>query len=65
MPELVLRLLVSMPRILKGVDLRFASHAFRGFEEQVVIALRIERRVEINQIDRLIRNVLAQHLQIR
>lgn len=33
-------------------------------EEQVVIALRIKRRIEIDQVQRLIRSVLPQHLQI-
>src|SRR5439155_6531991 len=32
--------------------------------EQVVIALRVKRRIEIDQVDRLIRNVLPQHLQV-
>ncbi len=39
---LALRLLVPMPPVLKGLDLRLARDPFRRLEEQVVIALRVK-----------------------
>lgn len=44
-------------------SLRHDLLAFRVLE-QVVIALRIKRRVEIDKVNRLISDVLPQHLQI-
>ena len=57
-------LLAPMPGILKCGDLRVALHALGRFEQQVVVALGIERRIEINQIDRFIRNVIAQNIEV-
>jgi hypothetical protein len=36
----------------------------KRFQVFNLIALRVERRIEINQINRFIRDVLAKHLQI-
>jgi hypothetical protein len=62
--KFALGLLVSMPGVLEGFNLRLAVVAARRFEEQIVIALGIERRVEINEVNGFIRNVLAEDLEI-
>jgi hypothetical protein len=38
--------------------------AFRCFEKQVVIALGVERRVEIDEVDRFIANMFAEDLKV-
>ena len=50
---LVLGLIAPVPRILKGRNLRLAGVALRRLEQQVVIALAVVRRIEIDQIDAL------------
>jgi hypothetical protein len=62
--EFPLRLLAPMPRILKGGDLRFALLPLRRLEQQVVVPLGIERRIEIDQVYRLIDESLAQDVQV-
>ncbi|HEY1770298.1 MAG TPA: hypothetical protein VGG02_08590 [Chthoniobacterales bacterium] len=62
--KLALGLVGPMPGILERLDLRLARPSLRQLEKQVVIALRIKRRVEIDQIHRLIRDLLPQHLQV-
>jgi hypothetical protein len=46
------------------INLRLAGVAFGRLEEQVVIALAIKRRIEIDQIDTFVCEVLPQHIQI-
>jgi hypothetical protein len=53
-----------MPGILEGFNLRFAVVAAGRFEEQIVIALGIERRVEIDEVNGFVRKVLAEDLEI-
>ena len=49
--ELALGLLALVPAILKGGDGGVAVVALRGLEEEVVVALRVERRVEVDEIE--------------
>ena len=60
--EFILRLPAPVPRILEGGDLRVGFVALRRFEQQVVIALGIERRIEIDQIHRFVGDVLTEYL---
>src|SRR3546814_5625023 len=53
-----------MPGILERLDLRVAVRAFGRFEQHVVIGVRIERRVEIDQINAAIRDMFAQDVEI-
>jgi hypothetical protein len=53
-----------MPGVLEGFNLRLAVMAARRFEEQIVVVLGIERRVEINEVNGFVRNVLAEGLEI-
>ncbi len=62
--ELALGLFAPMPGVLKGGDLRVGLVSLRRFEKHGIIALRIERRIEINEIDRFIRNVFAENIEI-
>jgi hypothetical protein len=62
--KFALGLLVPMPGVLEGFNLRLAVVAARRFEEQVVVALGIERRVEIDEVNGFVRNVLAKDLEI-
>jgi hypothetical protein len=62
--KFALGLLVPMPGVLEGFNLRLAVVAARRFEEQVVVALGIERRVEIDEVNGCVRNVLAEDLEI-
>jgi len=49
--ELVLGLPSAVPAILEGRDLDLALVVLRRFAEQVVVALRVEWRVEVGEID--------------
>src|SRR5205807_1429751 len=51
------RQVARLPYNLRGSSLR-------RFEKQVVIALRVERGIEIDQIHARVRNVLAQHVEV-
>jgi hypothetical protein len=53
-----------MPRIFESRNLRVGFVAFRCFEKQVVIALGVERRVEIDEVDRFIANMFAEDLKV-
>ena len=55
-----------MPRVLEGGDLRLALLALGRFEEEVVVALGVERRVEVDQVHGFVRELrrVPQHLQI-
>jgi hypothetical protein len=50
-----------MPGIVKSLDLRLALVPVRRPEEQIVIGVGIERRIEIDEIDALVLDVLAQN----
>jgi len=62
--ELALGLLAPMPGVLEGGNLRVGFVSLRRFEEHGIIALGIKRRVEINEVDRFIRNVLAENIEV-
>ena len=62
--ELALGLLSPMPGVLEGGDLRVAFVSLRRFEEHGIIALRIKRRIEINKVNRFIRDVFAENIEI-
>ena len=49
---------------LSPKNARIAVRAFGGLEQDVVIGVRIERRVEIDQINALVRDMLAQDVEI-
>src|SRR5438874_739091 len=53
-----------MPSIEKRFDLRLARLAFGRLEKKIVVALRVERRIEIDEVHRFIRDLLAQDLEI-
>ena len=53
-----------MPGIVKGLDLRLALMPVRRLEQQIVIGVGIERRIEIDEIDALVFDVLAQNGKI-
>jgi hypothetical protein len=54
----------NMPGVLEGFNLRLAVVAAGRFEEQVVVVLGIERRVEIDEVNGFVRKVLAEDLEI-
>ena len=62
--ELALGLFAPMPAIFECGDLRVGLVSLRGFEEDGIIALGIERRIEIDKIDRLRRDVLAENIEV-
>ena len=51
-----------MPGVFEGGDLRFGLDAGFVFEQDVVIAVGIERRIEIDEIDRFVLDIVAQNL---
>ena len=51
--------LAPMPGVLEGGDLRFAVGAALGLEEHVVIAVAVEGRVEVDEVDAFIGEVFA------
>ena len=53
-----------MPGILERFDLAVGRRAGRRLEQDVVVGVRVERRVEIDEIDALVGDMLAQHLEI-
>jgi hypothetical protein len=56
-----------MPAIFECGDLRVAFVSLRRFKEHGIIALGIERRIEINKINRFIRpprRMLAENIEI-
>ena len=63
--ERVLRAVVPLPGILERLDLGIgAGGAGRGAEQHIVAGVRIERRVEVDQVDAAVRDVAAQDVQI-
>jgi len=57
-------LVIPMPGVFKGLDLRFAVLALWAFEEQVVVALAVEGRVELDEVHALVLQVLAHHVEV-
>jgi hypothetical protein len=55
---------IAMPSIVKGLDLRLALMPVRRPEENIVTGVRVERRIEIDEIDALIGDVLAQNGEV-
>ena len=53
-----------MPGVFKGLDLGVGGLARRALEQDVVIGLAVERRVEVDQIDTVARYLIAQHVEI-
>ena len=62
--KFTLRLLIPVPSILKCFNLSLAVDPFWRLEEEVVVSFGVERRVQINQIDRLIFEMLTQDAKI-
>lgn len=62
--EGVLRLVVPVPRILERLDLRVGAVPGLRLEQNVVVGVRVERRVEVDEIDALVRDAVVQDLQI-
>src|SRR5579863_119920 len=60
----VLSGLIPMPGVLEGGDLGFAIGAALIFEEDIVIAIRVERRVQIDQVYALGGDVFTQDVEI-
>ena len=55
---------VPMPRVLERGYLRLGLRARFVLEQHVVIAVGIERRVQIDQVNRLVLDVVPQDIQI-
>src|SRR5271157_2757788 len=55
---------VPLPRVLECHDLRAGTGAVFFREEDVVVLAAVERRVEVDEVHRLILDVLAQDLEI-
>ena len=53
-----------MPGVVKRLDLRRRPVTARPFEQHVVARVRIERRVQIDQVNRRILDTVAQHRKI-
>ncbi len=51
--------LVPVPRILESLDLRLRAFARRCLEQHIVRGVRVERRVEIDQVDAFVFDRLA------
>lgn len=62
--ELMLSLGSPMPGILKGRDLSMALASLRRLEEEVVITLGIEERIQIHQVHRFILDGFPQNLKV-
>lgn len=53
-----------VPRIAERAKLRFGLFSRRFLEDHVIVAIAVERRIEINQINTLVGDILAQNLQV-
>ena len=62
--EGVLGMVVPVPGVLEGLDLRVGAVAGLRLEQDVVIGVRVERRVEVDEVDALARDMLAQNVEI-
>jgi hypothetical protein len=54
-----------MPRVFESHDLRIGFHSALVFEKHVVVAVRVERRVEIYKIDAACRDTAAEYSDYR
>ena len=59
-----LRLDAPMPRVVERLNLRRREFAARLAEEHVVGGVRVERRVEVDEVNALARDMLAQDRQV-
>lgn len=57
-------LLVPMPGVCEDLYLSAGLGSILLFEENVVILIALERRIQVNQVDRLIRDVVAENFKI-
>ena len=53
-----------MPRVFESHDLRIGFESALVFEKHVVVAVRIERRVEIDEIDRFVLDIPPQDIRL-
>ena len=53
-----------MPSVLEGLDLGVADGAGLFAEEDVVISLGVEGRVEVDEVDGLVGTVSPEHVEI-
>jgi len=56
--------LVPMPGVLKRLDLRGGLLPVWGLEQHVVIRIRVERRVQLNEVNALGRDALPKHREV-
>jgi hypothetical protein len=56
--------IVPMPGVLERLDLRLAGLAGRRTKQDVVGRVRIEWRIQIDEVHALVANALAQHVEI-
>jgi hypothetical protein len=57
-------MVVPVPGVLEGLDLRVGAVAGLRLEQDVVIGVRVERRVEVDEVDALARDMLAENIEI-
>lgn len=62
--KFALGLRVPVPRVLEGFNLRLARLSLGRFEQEIVVALGIERRVEVDEVNRFGRNVVAEDVKV-
>ena len=62
--ERLFGMVIPMPGVLERLDLRIGQHAGGRTKQDVIIGVRIERRVEIDQIDAVGGHMLPQHVDI-
>ena len=53
-----------VPCIIKRLNLRLAIIPRRGFEENIIIRIRIERRIKIDKINALILDLVSENREI-
>jgi hypothetical protein len=58
------RTVVPVPGVIKRLNLRGALGAARAFKQHVIAGVGIERRVQIDQVNALIADAVAQNLQV-
>ena len=62
--ELALGLFAPMPRVFKRRDLRLALVPLGRFEQEIVVALGVERRIKVDQVNGFVREVVAQDVKV-
>jgi hypothetical protein len=53
---------IPVPCVPKSLNLRFGLLSGRGFEQDVVIRLTVERRVQINEVNAFVGDAIPQYL---